>query len=153
MEDGVFIFKHARIEGIGRYNDKVFHPKIVFRQNVRVQQHFHLTCAQSVIIGENTAIAANVTITDIHHPYERINLPIEKQDIVVKPVEIGCNSKIYNNVVITPGVKIGDHVTIGANSVVTHNIPDYSVAVGTPARVIKEYDFESNNWRDYRYKQ
>jgi acetyltransferase-like isoleucine patch superfamily enzyme len=128
------------------YEDVSFTPSIVICDNVTIQQNIHLTCANSVYIGKNTAIAANVTITDIHHPYEDITLPIEKQHIIVKDVVIGEDCKIYNNVVILPGVHIGRHVTIGANSVVTHNIPDYSVAVGSPARVVKQYSFDSDDW-------
>lgn len=106
----------------------------------------HLTCANSIIIGKYTAIAANVTITDINHPYVDVDTPIEKQDIEVGYVRIGEDSKIYNNVVILPNVTIGKHVTIGANSVVDKDIPDYCVAVGIPAKVIKKYDFETNKW-------
>ena len=50
------------------------------------------------------------------------------------------------NVVIIAGINIGNHVTIGANSVVTHDLPDYCVAVGNPARIIKKYDFNQNQW-------
>ena len=64
-------------------------PSIVFKENVSVEQNLHLTCAKSIVIGANTAIAANVTITDIHHPYLDINTPIERQDILVNPVSIG----------------------------------------------------------------
>lgn len=53
---------------------------------------------------------------------------------------------IGTNVSIIGNVNIGKHCVIGANSVVTHNIPDYSVAVGCPARVIKRYDFNQNKW-------
>ena len=110
-------------------------------------QHFHYSaCASQIRIGKNTAVAANVTITDIHHPYEDVETPIERQDIITKSVLIGEDCKIYNNVVVMPGVHIGKHCTIGANSVVTHDIPGYSVAVGAPARVIKQYNFETKRW-------
>lgn len=146
LGENVLIWYHARIEGVRRYNNTTYSPRIVIHDNVRIQQRLHLTCANHIIIGENTAIAANVTITDIHHPYDNINIPIEKQDLVVKSVVIGKDCKINNNVVILPGVHIGQHVTIGANSVVTHDIPDFSVAVGNPARVIKRFDMVSKQW-------
>ena len=144
--DNVRIYKNCRIEGVSLYNNKTFTPIIVFEDGVSIQQNLHLTCALSITIGENTAIASNVTITDIHHPYDDINLPIEQQDIVCKKVNIGCDSKIYNNVVILPGVTIGKHVTIGANSVVTKNIPDFCVVSGSPAKIIKKYNIKNNNW-------
>lgn len=144
---GVYIGNNARIEGVERYNNVMFTPNIVFENNVSIQQNLHLTCANSVYIESDVAIAANVTITDIHHPYVDVNTPIEYQDIVVNPVRIKSGSKIYNNAVVLPGVIIGKHVTIGANSVVTRNIPDYSVAIGTPAIIIKRYCFESQAWK------
>jgi acetyltransferase-like isoleucine patch superfamily enzyme len=99
-----------------------------------------------VYIGKHTAIAANVTITDIHHPYDDINTSIEKQQLIVTAVSIGDECKIYNNVVILPGTIIGKHCTIGANSVVSGNIPDYSVVVGIPAYIIKRYSTENKAW-------
>jgi len=142
----VCIGKLARIEGVTIYNGKRFTPNIIFRQGCTVQQGLHLTCANSVVIGKNTAIAAYVTITDIHHPYDDVTLPIERQDIDVSEVVIGDDCKIYNGAVITPGVHIGKHVTIGANAVVTCDIPDYSVAVGAPAHVVKSYNFKTKQW-------
>lgn len=143
---GVYIGYHARIEGVDRWGETSFQPVIKICEGVSIQQNLHLTCANRVIIGKNTAIAANVTITDIHHPYVDIRTPIEQQMIEVKEVEIGEDCKIYNNVVVLPGVHIGKHVTIGANSVVTNSIPDFTVAVGSPAKPIKQYDFEQMKW-------
>lgn len=143
----VYIGFNARIQGIKQYNKIKFSPKIVLENGVSIQQNIHLTCANSVTIGKNTAIAANVTITDIHHPYKDIDTPIEKQDIEVGFVHIGEDCKIYNNAVILPNVTIGKHVTVGANSVVNQDIPDYCVAVGIPAKIIKRYDFTTQSWR------
>ena len=147
LKESVTIFFNARIEGVRIYRGKTFSPKIILNKGVTIQQNLHLTCANSITIGENTAIAANVTITDIHHPYDDIDKPIEHQDIVVSSVEIGPDCKIYNNAVILPGTKIGKHVTVGANSVVHGVFPDYCVVVGAPARIIKYYDFSNNCWR------
>lgn len=114
---------------------------------VRIQQNLHLTCASRIEIGENTAIAANVTITDIHHPYTDIDTPIEKQDLEVHPVKIGKDCKIYNNAVILPGTVIGNHVSIGANSVVKGTFPDNCVVAGIPAVILKKYDASIGEWR------
>jgi acetyltransferase-like isoleucine patch superfamily enzyme len=143
---GVIVWKHGRIEGVGKYNNKFFNPEIVFHDYVTIQQNIHITCACSIIIGQNTAIAANVTITDMHHPYEDINIPIEKQDIRTSPVVVGADCKIYNNAVILPGTNIGKHCTIGANSVVSGTFPDFCVIAGTPAKVVKKYNFIKGRW-------
>lgn len=149
MGNFVTVYNDSRIEGVCRYNGVVFNPMIVLEDGVCIQQEFHLTCAKSVFVGRNTAIAAHVTITDIHHPYTDVSVPIEKQNIVTKPVRIGMDCKIYNGVVILPGVTIGNHVTIGANSVVNHDIPDFSVAVGSPAKIIKKFNFKSQSWEKH----
>ncbi len=150
LGEHVYIGYHARIEGIEEYEGERFNPTIKICYGVSIQQNLHLTCANYICIGENTAIAANVTITDIHHPYEDVDMPIERQKLVVKEVVMGADCKIFNNVVVLPGVHIGKHVTIGANSVVTHDIPAYSVAVGCPAKVIRYYDFKNNQWTNVK---
>jgi acetyltransferase-like isoleucine patch superfamily enzyme len=142
----VRVDKNCRIEGVTHYNAVSFSPKIILHDNVSIQQNLHLTCAKKIEIGTNTAIAANVTITDIHHSYIDIEIPIEKQDIVVSPVIIGEDCKIYNNAVILPGITIGKHVTVAANAVVTKDIPDFCVAGGIPAKIIKKYNFETKQW-------
>lgn len=80
-------------------------------------------------------------------------MPIKIQGINYKKILlnkneifIGDDSWIGTNVVIVGNVKIGKHVVIGANAVVTKDIEEYSVAVGNPAKIIKKYSFESNTW-------
>ena len=140
LGNNVFIGNLARIEGVDLYEEVKFYPKIEINDNVTIQQNIHLTCANSIIIKQNTAIAANVSITDIIHPYEDINIPIEKQQIRFKKVEIGEDCKIYNNAVILPGVTIGNHSVVGANSLVIEGVyPDFSIIVGSPAKIVRRY--------------
>jgi len=142
----VFIRNNARIEAVVEYEGLVYNPKIKINDYVSIEQNLHLTCAEEIEIGKNTAIAANVTITDIHHSYDDINIPIERQKLKVVPIKIGEDCKIYNNAVILQGISIGKHVTVAANSVVTKNIPDYCVAVGIPAKIVKRYNFDTKQW-------
>lgn len=146
MSEHVSIMPNARIEGVSRYNDVAFSPRIEFGENVKIQQGLHLTCANRIVIGPGTAIAAYVTITDVMHPYDDISRPIEAQNLVVSEVYIAEDCKINNGAVILPGVHIGKHVTIGANTVVNKDIPDYSVAVGSPVRIVKRYNFDTACW-------
>jgi acetyltransferase-like isoleucine patch superfamily enzyme len=146
MGNNVSVGWRARIEGVKKYQSEYFAPKIILNDGVSIQQNLHLTCANSVEIGKNTAIASNVSITDIHHPYDDINLPIEQQNITTKPVFIGDDCKIYNNAVIMQGTEIGKHCTVGANSIVSGKFEDYSVIVGAPAKIIKRYSFEKQAW-------
>ena len=140
------IRNNCRIEGVDNYEGVQYSPDIVIGDKVKIQQNFHLTCASKVVIGKNTAIAANVSITDVNHGYQDISLPPERQPLKVSPVFIAENCKIYNNVVILPGTKLGKHNIVGANSVVSGTFPDYSVIVGAPAKLIKQYNPTSNSW-------
>lgn len=106
----------------------------------------HITCVRSVNIGDSVLTANNVYISDNLHSYQDIKLPIINQPILFKnSVSIGSGSWIGENVSII-GASIGKNCVIGANSVVTRDIPDYSVAVGIPARVIKKFNPKTNYW-------
>jgi acetyltransferase-like isoleucine patch superfamily enzyme len=97
----------------------------------------------AIDIGNDVWTGHHVYITDQNHGYEIVDLPISMQTQVEKPVVVGEGSWIGAGSVILPGAHIGKHVAIGANSVVNGNIPDYSVAVGSPAKVIKQYTVHS----------
>ena len=90
-------------------------------------------------IGEKVLLSPNIYITDCDHEYRNIDIPVIDQGIVQigQTVSIGDGSYIGINTVIVGNVKIGKRCVIGANSVVTKDVPDYSVAVGSPAKVIK----------------
>ena len=97
----------------------------------------------SIEIGDDVWTGHNVYITDQNHGYEDITRPISGQSQPERAVKIGDGSWLGFGTVVLPGVTIGRHVVIGANSVVTSDIPDFSVAVGAPARVIRRHDGES----------
>lgn len=109
--------------------------------------HFaHIIALHDVVIGKDVLIADKVFISDCTHRYEDIDIPIIHQGVdMLNSVYIGDGSWIGENVCIQ-GCKIGKHCVIGSNSVVTKDIPDYSVAVGVPAKVVKKYNFEKKTW-------
>jgi acetyltransferase-like isoleucine patch superfamily enzyme len=142
----VFIRNNARIEGVDKYEKLNYSPLIQIGDNVLIEQNLHLTCANKITIGCNTAIASNVTITDINHCYTDISVPPERQPLQVKEVVIGEACKIYNNAVILPGTILGKHNIVGANSVVSGAFPDYCVIAGAPAKIVKRYNYETEKW-------
>jgi acetyltransferase-like isoleucine patch superfamily enzyme len=99
-----------------------------------------------VNMGNYVMLAQNIVISGLNHGYEDVTLPPRVQKVVTKQITICDNVWVGANSVITAGVTIGKHAIIGAGSVVTKNIPEYSVAVGNPAKVIKKYNFTTNNW-------
>lgn len=98
-------------------------------------------------IGDDVWTGHHVYITDQNHGYEDVSLPISRQSQPERAVRIGDRSWIGHGSVILPGVTIGHHVVVGANSVVTKDIPDYCVAVGAPARVVRRY-VDGRGWVD-----
>lgn len=106
----------------------------------------HITCVRSVEIGDFVLTANNVYISDNVHGYEDVSRPIILQPVLFKgAVSIGSGSWIGENVSII-GARIGKNCVIGANSVVTSDVPDFCVAVGVPAKVIRQYDPDSCSW-------
>lgn len=101
----------------------------------------------SITIGDDVWTGHHVYITDQNHGYTDITIPIAQQSQPERAVTIGSRSWIGHGSVILPGVTIGEHVVIGANSVVTRDIPSYSVAVGSPAKVIRRY-VDGDGWID-----
>ena len=91
----------------------------------------------SIDIGDDVWTGHHVYITDQNHGYDNVDIPISQQSMPEKPVRIGSGSWLGHGTVVLPGADIGEHVVIGANSVVTGSIPSFSVAVGAPARVMK----------------
>ena len=115
--------------------------------------HFnHIYATNEIIIEENVLIADKVYISDNLHEYENVHIPIIKQGIKqLNKVIIGTGSWIGENVCIM-GCSIGKNCVIGANSVVTKDIPDYCVVVGAPAKIIKRYCLKTNTWEKIEMK-
>lgn len=97
-------------------------------------------------IGNQVIFAQNIVASALNHEYRDVTIPIHQQPILTAPIVIEDECWIAANAVITAGVTIGKHSVIAAGAVVTKNIPPYSVAVGNPARVIKQYNFEQKEW-------
>lgn len=96
-----------------------------------------INCYLHVEVGEATLIADDVYICDFDHRHDDLSLPIKDQGIIKAPVRIGADVWIGTKATVLRGVDIGRGSVIGANSVVTKDIPPYSVAVGVPAHVQK----------------
>ncbi len=99
-----------------------------------------------VTMGHYVMLAQNIVISGLNHGYEDVTMPPRIQKVVTKQITIEDSVWVGANSVITAGVTIGKHAVIGAGSVVTKDIPQFSVAVGNPARVIKKYNFTSESW-------
>lgn len=99
-----------------------------------------------VNIGNNVIIAQNVVISGLNHVYQDINIPILRQPVTTKIIQIEDDCWIGANVVVTAGVTIGRHSVIAGGSVVTKDIPPFSVAGGNPAKILKYFNQTSQTW-------
>lgn len=112
--------------------------EIFIEDNVKIGNNVVINASKGsyVKILDKTIIAANTYIIDSNHNINR-NKPIQDQSIQFSPILIGKDCWIGASCVIGKGAKIHDGSVIGANSFVNSVIPEYSIAVGTPAKVIK----------------
>lgn len=121
--------------------------RIVIGEGCELGMNNHIAAVGELHIGNHVLTASNVYIGDNVHGYEDVGVPVMHQRVRLKgPVSIGDGSWLGENVCVI-GARIGRNCVVGANSVVTCDIPDYSVAVGAPARVIKQYDPVAKVWR------
>ena len=130
-------------------DNKARNPELFIGDNTNIEQNVHIVCHSRIRIGSNVSITGNCSIVDVTHPYSdvcnpiKIGARIENDDSYV---EIGDGSFVGYGTVILPNVRIGTYVIVGANSVVSRDVPDYSVAAGAPARIIKRFDPKSGSW-------
>ena len=128
-------------------------PSLSFGKNVQINDFVHIVSMDSVFIGNNVLMASHIFISDNSHGSYKGDendsnpeiAPI-KRDYPTSPIIVGDNSWICEGVMIMPGTTIGRGCIIGAHSIVRGSIPDYSIAVGNPAKVVKRYNFDSNRW-------
>jgi acetyltransferase-like isoleucine patch superfamily enzyme len=100
-----------------------------------------------VQIGDKVNVAQNVTITGLNHNFQDVRIAIHDQGISTGAVTIADDVWIGANSVILSGVSIGTHSVVAAGSVVTRPVPAWSICAGNPAKVIKQYDFDTQEWR------
>lgn len=129
------------------------HGQISFGRNVQLNDFVHISSIRSVKIGDNVLIASHVYISDNSHGSyrgdERDSLPDtppSSREYNVAPVTIGNNVWIGEGVIVMCGVTIGDGCVIGAHSVVNRSIPENCIAVGSPVRIVKQFNNHTKHW-------
>jgi acetyltransferase-like isoleucine patch superfamily enzyme len=133
----VYIQRDCWIHVVAGYADEKS-VKITLKSHASIGRRTAIAAARQVVIGEYVMIGSNCHVSDQAHSFKDLDRPIMVQGCDnIKPVSIGAETWIGNNVSVLPGVTIGRHCVIGAGSIVSASIPDFSVAVGMPARVVK----------------
>ncbi|HEY4493137.1 MAG TPA: acyltransferase [Candidatus Paceibacterota bacterium] len=127
--------KHLTVRSFATFE---FPERITVGDNVSFNEYSWINGAGGIEIGNMVRIAPHVTIASFDHEYKDPNTPIKFQTKRYGKIILEDDVWIGSHVTITKGVRIGRGAVIGAGSVVTSDIPEYSVAVGVPARVIKK---------------
>jgi len=140
----------CRIEALPQIrNNIVLH----FGKNVQLNDYVHITAVENVTIGNNVLMASKIYISDCSHGCYSGDLihsnpnsiPIDRP-LYSKPVSIEDNVWLGEFVSVLPGVRIGKGTIVGANSVVSKSLPDNVIAVGSPAKPIKKFNFKTSQW-------
>ena len=131
--------------------------KVLFiGDNLQINDYVHITAMENVSIGNNVLMASKIYISDCSHgsysgddndSSPNVN-PIDRP-LFSSPVFIKDNVWLGESVSVLPGVTIGQGTIVGANSVVTKDLPDFVIAVGIPAKPIKKFNFQSQKWEKY----
>lgn len=100
-----------------------------------------------VEIGSDVIIAQNVVMSGLNHGYEDVEMPIRLQPVSTGAIVIEDECWIGANSVITAGTRIGKHSVVAGGSVVTKDVPPYSIVAGNPAKVIRQYDAGEKLWK------
>lgn len=111
--------------------------KLNIGTNVTIQPMSYIEASGGVTIGSDTSIAHGVSIMSESHVTKDRKTPFKCQGMTYAPVTIGEDVWIGAKATIMSGITIGNKAVIGANSVVTKDVPDYAIVVGAPARIIK----------------
>ncbi len=99
-----------------------------------------------VQIGNHVILAQNIVVSGLNHGYDDVNVPIHQQKCITREIIIGDESWIGANVVIVAGIRIGKHAVVAAGSVVTKDVPEFSIVAGNPAKLIKQYNPITKAW-------
>ena len=150
---GSFLFAFKHYPGITMQNPErkqkrqKFNSRIKFGNRVTSTGGLQIASQSEIIIEDDVMFASNVFINDALHGYQNATDPYKYQQLWgIKPIVIERGSWIGQNVVILPGVTIGELSIIGANSVVTKSVPKQCIAIGSPARVIKKWNDDTQEW-------
>lgn len=143
------IGRHVQLTAWNSNNGVCFNPSIRIGPNCQIGSYNHITAVNQIIIGGGVLTGKFVTISDNAHGktgdiFMMDMSPIKRAVYSKGPVIIEDNVWIGDKATILANVKIGKGSIIGANSVVTKDVPPYSIAVGSPARIIRQIDKMNN---------
>lgn len=143
-----FFGEGTELTALYTHFEQQLNSRLSIGNHVRCVGGCRITCAGNIVLEDDVLLGPDVFITDHNHGMNpEIAGGYSRQPLIVKDVHIGEGVWLGQRVCVMPGVTIGAHSIVGANSVVTHDVPPYSIAVGAPARVIKQWDHTTQEWK------
>lgn len=147
LKDNAGINNNCFIGPVIEYEGTKYSPIIIIGRNTWLGKNCSIAAINKVIVGNNVLFAGYVHITDHSHGYEDINRPIKNQKLISKgPVIIEDDCWLGFSCEILSGVHIGKHSIVAARAVVTKDVPAYCIVAGNPARIVKQYNFKTEQW-------
>jgi acetyltransferase-like isoleucine patch superfamily enzyme len=145
----VVVHPGAVFSVVADHLDSSFEPRLTIGNGVRIGCDMVIGCCGSVEIEDDVLTADRVFIGDTYHRYEDPSLPVLAQGLAdPRPVKIERGAFLGINCSVLPGVTVGEGAYVGANAVVTKDVPPRSLVVGNPARIVKQWD--GSAWIDPR---
>lgn len=145
--DDVRIESGAVLYAVKRYAGGDCEGKVTIGRGTFLNRYFNASSAVGIEIGEDVAFGSNVYLCDFDHGYSDPAIGRIASPLVTKgPIRIGHRCWIGANVYVASGVELGDGCVVGANSVVTRSFPPNTVIAGAPARAIRQWDAQSDEW-------
>ena len=138
--DNFSAFSNLRIEAIDKYLNFTYHPSIKIGSDVSCGNDCHIGCINEVIISDGVLLGSHILINDHSHgqtEYVSCQRPADRELVSKGPIHIGKYVWICDGACVLPDVTIGENSIIGANAVVTKNVPPNCVAAGNPAKIVK----------------
>lgn len=141
------IGRYSKLQCFDKFNGKEYYPLIMIGNNCSLGQNVTIWSADKVILEDDVTIASYCTIVNENHGINpEDSLSYRHQCLTTSPIRIGYGTWIGERCCILPGVEIGKKCVIGSGSIVTKSIPDFSMAVGNPAKIIKRWNFTTHRW-------
>ncbi len=155
----VFLGKNVNIgsntffNAVTYYQGTRYNPVIKIGEGTSIGRNCTLSSIIRVDIGKHVLFASQIHITDHSHGYQDIDRPISPQQLTTKgPVIIEDDCWLGFGCEILSGVHIGKHCVVAARAVVTKDVPSYCIVAGNPARIVKQYNFQTQQWESVKQR-
>ena len=153
VKPGAYINRGAWIDAIYSFGDQKFNPIIIIGRNFSAADRLHISAINSISIGDDCLFGSGIYISDHNHGSYKGDIQSDVNEAPIKrlltsfgKVDIGSNVWLGDNVIVLGSVSIGSGSVIGANSVITKDVPPNVMVAGSPYRILKKFDEKSKRW-------